>query len=282
MAQFVLHLLQIEIQRYFTPPFDPNFNNAYESVRSQIPQQILSNVPSSLNLERFMNRNHSEEAEKVPSMDNIVSTQDSDMISSLHIPNLSPRVLESLWECHERTAAPEDAIISSSALGTRSQSSDNHFTNVTLTSISTDDQETPLTMNPDEEPQFPNPIALHFEINCDDNDLLIQGRQGIGSFDICILSSDMKRVSLSVSGQLIHFTYENSGATSPSTTAATSPSSCDLENESLSSCRIHLDIVSLSMGYIQAVEKRKLQLQERGSFHSAEPANELDCDFSQL
>lgn len=282
MALFLLHLLQIEIPRCTNPLFVSQFDeNTIEIstpkvVRvSQTPKQFISNVPSSPWLHQSLTPTlahvvNSEDSEKNQTMDSIQSTQDFEMISSLYVPHLSPKDLESMWDCHERiNTAPEDGIISSNPFGSSDNHQNNHSTNDILTPQTTDGHESPTNSHAPR--SFPIPIGLHLTINSDDNDLLIQGRQGIGSFDISILSSDMTTVSLAVSGQLIHFTFEDSSVLTVPSTAVPVPPNSPI-NDVLTTCHIHLDIHSLALGYIQAIRKRIFESNIQGSDNtSTEP-----------
>lgn len=86
------------------------------------------------------------------------------------------------------------------------------------------------------------PTHIQFIINSTENDLLLQGKNGISSFDMNIYSSIGKSILLSVTGQMIYIHYsQNENNT----------------NELIDSIHIHIDIHAIAMGYFQAIQSEK-------------------------
>jgi hypothetical protein len=102
----------------------------------------------------------------------------------------------------------------------------------------------------------PMPIALQFIMNSNDNDLLIQGRHGIGSFDVIVICDDRTVISLGVTGQFMNVIFASSHPLATTSSSSSFPSSSSSSSdERIESCHIHLDIVALALAYLQAIQE---------------------------
>jgi hypothetical protein len=208
-----------------------------------------------------------ETTDRYLTVDSIHSTADSEMISSSHCLPLSPKDLELLWGDQRMVQEGNDGHNFSSSYPfdhPMHNSSSSPPSSYLVHSSSVPSRESHSTVDPptpscwNSSPLVPPyPIELQLTINSFENDLLVQGRQGIGSFDVSILSSDMRRISLAVSGQMIAVTFDSptsSSSLSPASSMIPLPPTTSVTKDltRISSCHIHLDLISLTLGYLQA------------------------------
>jgi hypothetical protein len=271
VVMFTLHLLQMEIMKYVNEisSSPPSSVSAAVATPDPLPSPNPLNEEQTNLLEKWPHqRIWSEEIEKELTMDSLHSHDSvADFSSCSHyLPPLSANDMEALWESQEDTRQNScDGNVGNSLFSQISSNFpiDNPNPIPTRLAPSLPHFPTPIpdsyashlpSSNPPQQiispcgsslpplAAVPMPIALQFTINSCDNDLLIQGRHGIGSFDVNILSDDLTRISLAVSGQLMNVTFAPVARGSPG-------------NE-IEACRIHLDVVSLALGYLQAIQTR--------------------------
>lgn len=268
VVMFTLHLLQMEFTKYVSDIFPPSVSAVSAPDLATYQSPLLQEEIN--HFEKWPHwRIWSDETEKELTIDSLHSHDSvADFCSSTNsLHPLSTKDLEGLWEsqdeCHQNSG---DGNVGNSLFSQISANLPFDNPNPTPTHFVPPLHHFPISI-PDSSVSYlssslpqqisdsspspliaPMPIGLQFTINSFDNDLLIQGRHGIGSFDVNILSDDLTRISLSVSGQLMNVTF----ATLPNVSSG---------NERVETCHIHLDIVSLALGYRQAIQRRS----ERGS-----------------